>query len=482
MSMELVDTITTARGPKLKAAVERAAREVTSKTSDELASAVAAALASGRARDGDALADFFIAALKRARDISGTQIELATALEQALPATSLPVARRMFEKMNEAFLADRKLIAKVGVERWKDWIPSCFEWEDIRSPRERARLNVWRPRAADVIFPALELSLTCSAGVGAESVWAYALTILAHAPSRQGLPAQVKGLGKKALGFTHRAGIEEPLRLLKAGLACADKKLAWVIIGDAIFELEKVAPAAEHIVALAHDMKPSARELATFSKYLAAQKSAGAALATLALTWADGASDRKTASALRSALGKLGVETGDGVAPSGKKVLTALGKKRLEEARAMLKRGARMEDPGCTPDGAIHLLQDVALPDAVRFSLIELMLENGLSVDDTGRAGNTGLQRACDSGDYSLARFLLEHDAWVDADMDTASGHNATSLHVAAERGDKRFVQLLLKHGANPKIKDWKGETAIDVADGKVKGLLLAAKRKKTRR
>jgi ankyrin repeat protein len=58
----------------------------------------------------------------------------------------------------------------------------------------------------------------------------------------------------------------------------------------------------------------------------------------------------------------------------------------------------------------------------------------------------------------ALAKLLLEHlkninsmDKWVDR----------TPLHIAAEKGMKPIVQMLLERGANIEVQDIDGETAL---------------------
>lgn len=72
-----------------------------------------------------------------------------------------------------------------------------------------------------------------------------------------------------------------------------------------------------------------------------------------------------------------------------------------------------------------------------------------------------------------LTRFglLLAEDYGID-DIDTKNGE--TALHKAARRGDIDCVQWLLDHGANPKVTNWHGQNAAQIALASSKGDVVA--------
>jgi ankyrin repeat protein len=56
------------------------------------------------------------------------------------------------------------------------------------------------------------------------------------------------------------------------------------------------------------------------------------------------------------------------------------------------------------------------------------------------------------------------------ADINTADGRGQTALYGAALMGYDAVVKFLLAHGATPGIKDQRGFTALDAAEGKAGG------------
>ncbi len=471
MDPELLETIKRARGAQISAALHAAAAVVSASDAGELVEAAGQTLEHGHAdvSNAEALATAVLAATRSVREPFGLQVELSRAL--VVTATrALPAASRMLEAMNAGILADEELAGRFG-DRWDAWL---FEYTMCKQPPPLRRAK--GVSTADVVFAALELALSCASRAKAWNQWRFVMERVTEAPSKRGLPQRTKELSRKAIGFSYRLGIEQALELLKAGLGCADAAIATVIVRDAIGELEKCAPERSLLVQAAHDVELTRSEALALAAHLAEHRPQGASIATAALTWASDARDAKVAAALQATLGAAASK--GKVAPSGKQVLLALGRRQFDEARALLDRGARMDDPGCDPDGAIHLLIRSGLADAQRFSLIEALLENGLSIDDVGKYGDTPLHAAALEGDHSLARFLVTHDADVDAeDVQSSTGHTETSLHAAAERGDAEMVRLLLEHGADPRIKNWNDETPLDVADDRVKALLRNAKK-----
>jgi uncharacterized protein len=70
------------------------------------------------------------------------------------------------------------------------------------------------------------------------------------------------------------------------------------------------------------------------------------------------------------------------------------------------------------------------------------------------------LHSAVAAGSYEIADFLLQHDAYPNAQQ--AGGH--TPLHSAAQRGRTDLVELLLLYGADPHLPNDAGQTPADLA------------------
>jgi len=85
--------------------------------------------------------------------------------------------------------------------------------------------------------------------------------------------------------------------------------------------------------------------------------------------------------------------------------------------------------------------------------------------------GSTLLMAAARAEDIELFQWALDHGADVNATR--PEKNNATALIIAARKGNPEIVGLLLARGADPKIANHEGKTALDLAKGKeVKELL----------
>jgi ankyrin repeat protein len=90
----------------------------------------------------------------------------------------------------------------------------------------------------------------------------------------------------------------------------------------------------------------------------------------------------------------------------------------------------------------------------------EALIAKGAVVD---RKGWTALHYAAASGDTDIAGLLLAHGAKIDAASPPASG-SYTPLMMAAREGKDEAALWLLKHGANPRLKNTEGLTAAQIA------------------
>lgn len=79
---------------------------------------------------------------------------------------------------------------------------------------------------------------------------------------------------------------------------------------------------------------------------------------------------------------------------------------------------------------------------------------------DVNKTGWTPLHYAATNGHLAVMELLLEHHAYIDA----GSPNGTTPLMMAAHYGSPAAVKLLLDAGADPRLKNQQGLTAIDFA------------------
>lgn len=128
--------------------------------------------------------------------------------------------------------------------------------------------------------------------------------------------------------------------------------------------------------------------------------------------------------------------------------------------------------------------------------VVRALLLRGFPVDTRGAQGETALHIAADAGDVVTARALLAAGADLNAQMQSALGGNArelltlgrsernamlqppdwemTPLMLAAYRGHADMVQLLLKAGADPRLKSEHGDTALTFAQAQHREAAIA--------
>ena len=64
-------------------------------------------------------------------------------------------------------------------------------------------------------------------------------------------------------------------------------------------------------------------------------------------------------------------------------------------------------------------------------------------------------------GRLAVGEFLLQHGA----DVNARDEYSATPLHYAAGKGDIRFVEILLKYGAQNNLKTNENKTPSELAE-----------------
>ena len=109
-------------------------------------------------------------------------------------------------------------------------------------------------------------------------------------------------------------------------------------------------------------------------------------------------------------------------------------------------------------------LQRFPLHQAVfwnNFYTADKLLDEGYTVSHETDDGQTPLHIAAECNQPAMCLFLLKNGAEIDA-LDNFGG---SALHAAAAcQSQTRVIKLLLKHGANPHLRDSEGLTPLDVA------------------
>ena len=110
-----------------------------------------------------------------------------------------------------------------------------------------------------------------------------------------------------------------------------------------------------------------------------------------------------------------------------------------------------------------------ALATAAIFSstgVVENLLAHGVQIKQSG-----ALEYAACDGRLEMIAYLLDHGADIN-EISNGDSYTpfqredglGTALHIAARKGKKEAVELLLESGADPTLKDTKGKTAFQVA------------------
>jgi ankyrin repeat protein len=164
------------------------------------------------------------------------------------------------------------------------------------------------------------------------------------------------------------------------------------------------------------------------------------------------------------------VQDGDGLTP----LHWAAVRGQADVVRALLRHGADVN--ACSTEGAAGNtysgLEGTPLQIAVNeenVALVDLLLRSGASVDHPSAAGDNPLIRAAVWGNVDIGRRLLEAGANVNATVTCPTMGTyvpgSTPLHMSIHNLNPAFVEFLLDHGADLRLRDGNGRSPVDVVE-----------------
>ncbi len=138
-------------------------------------------------------------------------------------------------------------------------------------------------------------------------------------------------------------------------------------------------------------------------------------------------------------------------------LLAVLGNSRML-VELLLNAGADMESISSDATPLVEAIQQGFI------DIVRLLLESGAKVNFAPRIGNTPLMRAAFEGLVEIMKLLLSFGANINAQND----RNYTPLMFAIHANANRIaaVQLLLENGADQMLRNQRGQTALESAEG----------------
>ena len=124
---------------------------------------------------------------------------------------------------------------------------------------------------------------------------------------------------------------------------------------------------------------------------------------------------------------------------------------RVDMVKLLLAKGAKFHGGELT-QAALAGNQDQAV------AMLTALLEAGADVNSRNEYGFTALHIATYKGDNDSVKLLL---AQPGIKLDQPNDDSDTALMMAAEHGHAEIVEMLLKAGADPRVADIGGETAM---------------------
>ncbi|CAJ0578776.1 unnamed protein product, partial [Mesorhabditis spiculigera] len=136
--------------------------------------------------------------------------------------------------------------------------------------------------------------------------------------------------------------------------------------------------------------------------------------------------------------------------------LLALSEGKIDGCEYLLELGADPKAANLQGQTLAHLMVELR-----SLSGLQMLHHFAVPIDRADFEGNTPLHCAVWADQYGLAEYML---AEAGVNPDPADSKGATPLAVASYKGDENFVTLLLKHGANPRLRDHQGLSSLDAA------------------
>jgi ankyrin repeat protein len=183
-----------------------------------------------------------------------------------------------------------------------------------------------------------------------------------------------------------------------------------------------------------------------------------------------GVGQQEVVQLLLAAGAELEATNTDGATP----LLSAVVAGRHEVMQLILAAGAKLEAADTDGDSALHIASAAGRQDA-----LQLLLAAGAKLEATNLAYNTPLIMAAAAGQHEVVRVLLAAGANVDAAAQNGLTCRQTALYQAVSSCRLQVVQLLLRHGADPRRRPTGGcamlAVAADHSDVGILQLLLEA-------
>ncbi|KAL5094950.1 hypothetical protein Trisim1_003557 [Trichoderma cf. simile WF8] len=121
----------------------------------------------------------------------------------------------------------------------------------------------------------------------------------------------------------------------------------------------------------------------------------------------------------------------------------------------LLGRGAEMNVRALNDMTPLHLAAEKG-----HVALAEFLIQNGAEIDYLGNAASRPLHLAAEAGHLALVKMLLQYKANIQGQV----GGSRTPLFFASAAGNVETVRCLVNHGARPNQEDSKGQTGLNVA------------------